>query len=278
MNGGIKMDNRFLLPMMYLSLIVLYQNSDAQNITASYKMDEIDSLVNIIDSDAELLYVKSDSVTYAGTSVSWNYIYRNQDDVCYYYHTTYNNVIYDSTDTLSIIGPSNITKSWIDSDSALYLAEEQGGNDFRSTNIHYKITACLSQSLNLDRKLSWFITYISLDNPDNEIHLTIDAEKEVSAITNGNNQTYPINYLLLYNYPNPFNPVTVFSYQLQEDTHVELSIFDINGRIVDKIVSQFQLSGCYSILWDATDFSSGVYLYKIQVGNLQQTEKCLLMK
>jgi len=57
------MDNRFLLPMMYLSLIVLYQNSDAQNITASYKMDEIDSLVNIIDSDAELLYVKSDSVT-----------------------------------------------------------------------------------------------------------------------------------------------------------------------------------------------------------------------
>ncbi|MDD3806647.1 MAG: T9SS type A sorting domain-containing protein [Candidatus Marinimicrobia bacterium] len=83
---------------------------------------------------------------------------------------------------------------------------------------------------------------------------------------------------LITNYPNPFNPVTRFEYQLPSDSFVELSIFDMTGRLVDKIVNQFQPAGHYSIQWNAANYSSGVYMYKLQADNLQQVGKCLLLK
>jgi len=207
------MKNQFLLLIIPFFLISNYQTSNAQSIVASHKIKEIDSLVYIIDSEVKLINVMSDSVFIDGTSLSWNYCYRNYD-VHYYFHSTFNSAIYDSSDTLIIYGPSNISKHWIDSDSALFLAEEQGGREFRNTNIHYKITASLGEPIVPDSKPFWYINYISLDNASNQLNLIIEAESDVTSVSEKINKVQPEKIILFSNYPNPFNSTTIISYQL----------------------------------------------------------------
>ena len=85
------------------------------------------------------------------------------------------------------------------------------------------------------------------------------------------------------NYPNPFNPVTAFHYDLPEDALVNITIYDMMGRIVNNLVSSQQNAGYKSIQWNATNnagqpVSAGVYLYTIQAGEFKQTKKMVLLK
>ena len=90
-------------------------------------------------------------------------------------------------------------------------------------------------------------------------------------------------YALHQNYPNPFNPVTNIRYDLPEDAHVIIRIFDIQGRMVKTLVSGQEKAGRKSIIWDATNqigeqVAAGMYLYLIQAGEFKQTRKMLLLK
>lgn len=89
---------------------------------------------------------------------------------------------------------------------------------------------------------------------------------------------HPEKYHLLSSYPNPFNPTTTISYTIPEDSHVEISIFDISGRLIETLINQNQNAGHYDIRWDASLFPSGVYLYQIRAGEFQQVRKMLLVK
>jgi len=85
------------------------------------------------------------------------------------------------------------------------------------------------------------------------------------------------------NYPNPFNPVTAFHYDLPENALVNITIYDMMGRIVNNLVSSQQNAGYKSIQWNATNnagqlVSAGVYLYTIQAGKFKQTKKMVLLK
>jgi len=88
----------------------------------------------------------------------------------------------------------------------------------------------------------------------------------------------PKKYELGQNYPNPFNPTTTFKYELPKESKVVLSVFDMSGRLVETIVNQTQSAGYYSVQWDANDYSSGVYIYRIQADQFQQVRKCVLIK
>jgi hypothetical protein len=83
---------------------------------------------------------------------------------------------------------------------------------------------------------------------------------------------------LAQNYPNPFNPVTTISYELPKDSDVTLTIYDITGRLIETLVDQKQNGGHYSVQWDAFQYSSGVYIYRIQAGGFSSVKKCILMK
>jgi hypothetical protein len=96
-------------------------------------------------------------------------------------------------------------------------------------------------------------------------------------------ETLPIAYNLYNAYPNPFNPVTTLQYDLPEDAMVNITIYDMMGRIVSNLVSSQQNAGYKSIQWDATNnagqpVSAGLYLYTIQVGKFKQTKKMVLLK
>ena len=90
-------------------------------------------------------------------------------------------------------------------------------------------------------------------------------------------------FILHQNYPNPFNPTTTFHYDLPEDVLVNVTIYDLMGKIVNNLVSSQNTAGYKSVRWNATNnqgqpVSAGIYLYMIQAGEFRQTKKMVLLK
>jgi hypothetical protein len=91
-------------------------------------------------------------------------------------------------------------------------------------------------------------------------------------------EVIPTSFALHQNYPNPFNPVTTLRYDLPQESDVTLTIYDITGRMVQTLVNELQQAGMKKVIWNASDVSSGVYIYRIQAGNFTQTRKIILLK
>ncbi len=91
----------------------------------------------------------------------------------------------------------------------------------------------------------------------------------------------PDKYELYQNYPNPFNPSTTISYQLPKESQVILKIYNILGKEVETLKSEMQESGYYEIVWNANNYSSGMYIYqliaKLQNGESKIQQKKMLM-
>lgn len=83
---------------------------------------------------------------------------------------------------------------------------------------------------------------------------------------------------LSQNYPNPFNPTTRIEYSTPKSSIVNLKIFDILGREVATLVNKEKQAGNYTVSWDASKFSSGVYFYTLQADNFVNTKKLILLK
>jgi predicted acyl esterase len=92
---------------------------------------------------------------------------------------------------------------------------------------------------------------------------------------NGNS---PTQFSLRQNYPNPFNPTTRIEYNLANASVVELKVYDITGREVETLVNEFQDAGTHSIQFNAVNFASGIYFYKIKAGNFQDVKRMVLIK
>jgi len=106
---------------------------------------------------------------------------------------------------------------------------------------------------------------------------------EPIILTVSNDAILPISFALHQNYPNPFNPVTTLRYDLPENGHVNITIYDMLGRQVKTLINQTQEAGYRSVIWNATNnygkpVSAGIYLYQIQAGGYMQTKKMVLLK
>ena len=91
------------------------------------------------------------------------------------------------------------------------------------------------------------------------------------------------NIKLHQNYPNPFNPITSLRYDLPDDGLVNITIYDMMGRVVKTLVNGSQTAGFKSFQWNATNdrnepVSAGLYLFTIQAGEFRQTKKMVLLK
>ncbi len=92
-------------------------------------------------------------------------------------------------------------------------------------------------------------------------------------------ESYTIeDYDLAQNYPNPFNPATNIQYTIKEKGLVQLKIYDILGTRVAELVNEVKEPGVYSTTFNAVNYPSGVYLYKITVNNFMATKKMVLIK
>ena len=93
----------------------------------------------------------------------------------------------------------------------------------------------------------------------------------------------PSKFALHQNYPNPFNPITSLSYDLPEDAMVNITIYDMMGKVVASLVNGQQSAGFKTLQWDATNqsgmpISAGLYIYTIQAGEFNDTKKMILLK
>ena len=90
--------------------------------------------------------------------------------------------------------------------------------------------------------------------------------------------TLPSDFTLNQNYPNPFNPTTVISYDLPENSRVNLAVYDMMGRRVATLVNENVVAGTHQVQFDASRLSSGTYMYRLQAGGNIQTKKLTLIK
>ncbi|MBP3191243.1 T9SS type A sorting domain-containing protein [Natronogracilivirga saccharolytica] len=88
----------------------------------------------------------------------------------------------------------------------------------------------------------------------------------------------PLSFNLYQNYPNPFNHSTIITYEIPEESHVRLGIYDVTGRRVSSLVDEMQVPGEYRITWNAENLASGVYLYRFTAGDVVQTRQMILIK
>lgn len=99
----------------------------------------------------------------------------------------------------------------------------------------------------------------------------------LTGINNNNNQIVD-KYSLSQNFPNPFNPTTKISYSIPKAGLVQLKIYDVLGREVASPVNEFKNAGVYTLDFDGSKFSSGVYFYKLTSGDFTKVKKMVLIK
>jgi hypothetical protein len=88
----------------------------------------------------------------------------------------------------------------------------------------------------------------------------------------------PTEYKLYQNYPNPFNPATIIQYQIPKDGPVTLKIYNLLGREIKTLVNGYKKLGSYSVNFDASGLSSGVYIYILKSGEFSSMKKMMLIK
>jgi len=134
-----------------------------------------------------------------------------------------------------------------------------------------------------NNKKYYYRVYAVKDTLKSEYSSVVNAIGILTDVKDEFTET-PTEYKLYANYPNPFNPSTVISYDLPFECNVKLSIYNIVGEEVAVLRNTTQSAGRYNVEWNASDVSSGIYFYRISStstngsGNFVKVMKMLLIK
>ena len=155
-----------------------------------------------------------------------------------------------TTNIFSQVGftPHTITTNAISAES-VYAVDVDGDGDMD----------VLSAS-SVDRKIAWY------------------QNLSIVGIVNNDPPVVPVKLLLYNNYPNPFNPRTIIEYALPKSSEVSLVVYNLIGEVVTWLVADIQQAGQHKVTWDASEFSSGIYFYRLQAGEFVLTRKMVLLK
>ena len=115
-----------------------------------------------------------------------------------------------------------------------------------------------------------------------EIIEAIMEAVEAANITTGlkirSYEKNPTTFSLGQNYPNPFNPSTRISFEIPSQSFVSLKVFNLAGREVTTLVSEELEAGRHTQTWNASGFTSGVYICKLQAGDFRESKKLIMQK
>ena len=131
---------------------------------------------------------------------------------------------------------------------------------------------------NHDGKQDFIISGDEVSGENLRVRAEIYLATFVMSVSDHTLMAPPREFKLYQNFPNPFNPSTVIKYQLPADVHVVLTIYDILGRQVSRLVDEAQKSGYYEIPFDASRLASGVYFYRLNAGQFTDIKKMIIMK
>ncbi len=144
--------------------------------TAAAQFSSVDSLARSLNKGLRLLTVSGFSVGIDGHCETWHYQFfdTSQTPVTYWFHACSKGFGFDSTSVLPV-GVSAITGHWCDSDSAIHIAEKNGGSDFRGEYPDYSITAVLGEAVVPNSAPTWWITYRCMSDASKSLLVGIDA-------------------------------------------------------------------------------------------------------
>ncbi len=178
----------------------------------------------------------------------------------------------------SIVTESNVTLNWTTTtevnNSGFEIERSVIGNDWMTiSSVKGQGTTTSPQQYSYtDRGLSTGIYNYRLKQID------FNGNFEYFSLQNEVVIGTPTTFKLQQNYPNPFNPETKISYTIPVKGLVTLKVFDIMGKEVATLVNEQQTAGYYTVNFNASVLSSGVYFYRIQSENLMQVKKMTLIK
>jgi hypothetical protein len=116
----------------------------------------------------------------------------------------------------------------------------------------------------------------SRQNGSNAFSYTIRRANRVTSVRNGASAFEQCS--LRQNFPNPFNPQTQFEYQMPTAGRATLTVFDVLGREIAVLVDEEQPAGVHRVQWDASHVPSGVYFYRLTIGNYTETKRMNVVK
>lgn len=104
-----------------------------------------------------------------------------------------------------------------------------------------------------------------------------------TSIGSNEGEKIPLQFHLSQNFPNPFNPTTNIRYEIKKENYVTINIYDMIGRTIKTLITEFQPSGNYTITWDGKNengelVATGTYLYQLKIGEQAETKKMILIK
>jgi len=162
---------------------------------------------------------------------------------------------------------NDVNTGWVVGDAGRIRATTNGGNNW-FTQISGTNSSLYSVKFSDDRN-GWcvgdFGTILRTTNGG------ITAINPVSS-------EIPEQFILSQNYPNPFNPVTNIKFDVPRKSFIKLIIFNSLGQQINELVNQELTAGSYKVDWDAANFPSGVYHYKIQANEFQSIKSMILLK
>jgi len=250
----------------------------------------IDSLDVVIQSAELNLY----QYYCSGEGVSWVYPVWNfpggDTNYCYIDHVDYG----DSLDTLDWTAgdegdPQTLTP-------LAGLASSTADIGWRSVDITSLLTADMNQNRTRSQFRIHFPVGIDFDMwgdllkfrandeeyPDQRPHIIVSYKtKPLNVHTDS--PVMPDRYILHPNYPNPFNPATRILYDVPQESHIRLMVYDLLGREVTTLVNKIEQPGYKAIMWNGRDhsghsLSSGLYIYRLETESFSSSQKMLLLK
>ncbi|MFA3782041.1 T9SS type A sorting domain-containing protein [Melioribacteraceae bacterium 4301-Me] len=123
-----------------------------------------------------------------------------------------------------------------------------------------------------------YVDVVSYPPPEFSIVQSNYEKQETSLAKEHETTQTPINYFLEQNYPNPFNPSTAISYKIKEKGFVSLKVYGVIGREIADLINETQEAGSHSVMFNADNLPSGVYIYTLRVNNFVQNKKMILLR
>jgi len=220
-----------------------------------------DSILGVINLDMIAWDSNDDMIMDIHTSSTGNSL--ELSDTVRFVNTTYN------------IGLTPVVKNpgSTASDHASFWANNYGAilliESFADFNLYYHKTSDLLSAFN--NTFFYKMSKLAIGT----LAVLADVQSPNGVVTSSQ---VPPDYILNQNYPNPFNPTTIIRYHLPTSSHVSLEVFDVLGRQVITLIDKTQSSGEYSVMWNASDCTNGVYICRFKAGNFYSTRKMILMK
>lgn len=170
---------------------------------------------------------------------------------------------------------SALSRFWYARGSSIYISTDNGSNfalDYTApAGTVYHISMFYNATVNPGAMI-WYGYAVRSNGGISRYYYEI-----ITGINPISNEI-PKEYKLYQNYPNPFNPSTKIDYAISKSGFVSLKVYDILGREISTVVNEHKDAGYYSVTFDGSQLSSGVYFYRLESNGFSDTKRMIIMK